>query len=165
MGRTPKVFFVFIFAFPSLLVALTRLGKNVAAAPTDFIFTASRDYSANSSTSAALDLLSTSGTSFTLALGDFSYSQLVPESAWCDYVKSHVGGTFPLELLSDNHEDDGPQWPHRKLCCLPDRLDNITGEYAREYYFDYPVATPLDRFILMLLNHAGRLTLVLPLKR
>lgn len=32
--------------------------------------------------------------------------------------------------------------------CLPDRL-GVTGEYAHKYYFDYPPAAPLARFILI----------------
>ena len=120
------------------------------AASTSFVFTAAGDYSANSFTTASLDLVPGTGASFHLGLGDFSYSQLTPESAWCDYVKSHVGGTFPFELLAGNHEDNGPDGLIENFAaCLPDRIGSITGEYAKEYYFDYPVAAPLARFILI----------------
>lgn len=149
MGRNAKLICsLFISILLPLLTIIVASGKNAAAGSTDFVFTASGDYSANSTTAAGLDLISTSGSSFHLALGDFSYSQLVPESAWCDYVKSHVGATFPFELISGNHEDDGPDGLIENFAaCLPDRLGNITGEYGKEYYFDYPTATPLARFI------------------
>lgn len=151
MGRTRKaIVFLFIAAIPSLLIIPVALGKGVGAAPTSFVFTAGGDFSVNSAVSAGLDLIPTTGASFHLALGDFSYSQLVPESAWCDYVKAHVGGTFPFEIVAGNHEDDGPDGLIENFAaCLPDRLGNITGEYGKEYYFDYPAATPLARFILI----------------
>jgi hypothetical protein len=125
-------------------------GRNVEAAPTSFIFAAAGDHSVNSRTTVSLDLLANSGASFYLALGDMSYSQLVPESAWCDYVKTHVGATFPFEVLAGNHEDNGPDGLIENFStCLPDQLGNIRGEYGKEYYFDYPVSSPIARFILV----------------
>jgi len=132
------------------LLILTNWGKKAEAAPTSFTFAASGDLSVNSRTSASLDLVATSGANFALALGDLSYSQLTPESAWCDYVKSHVSTNFPFELLSGNHEDNGPDGLIENFtACLPDQLGNISGTYGKEYYFDYPGATPIARVILI----------------
>src|SRR5512147_1581375 len=103
MGRSQRVILLSFLGILSLLFIFIALSGKAKAAPTSFVFTAGGDYSANSSTTASLNLIPTTGASFHLALGDFSYSQLVPESAWCDYVKSHVGSTFPFELLSGNH--------------------------------------------------------------
>ena len=150
MGRISRIASFLSLCIVFLALGFLSLGKKAQAISTTFTFTAGGDYSANSSTSASLDLLPTTGASFHLALGDMSYSQLVPESAWCDYVKSHVGTTFPFELLSGNHEDNGPDGLIENFAaCLPDQLGIITGEYAKEYYFDYPPATPLARFILI----------------
>lgn len=90
------------------------------------------------------------GSSFTLAVGDMSYNDITPESAWCDFVQSKVGANHPFQIVMGNHEDDdrvdGFIGEFRK--CLPDRLNSV-GEYAAEYYFDYPSASPLARVIMI----------------
>src|SRR5436309_4945138 len=43
-----------------------------------------------------------------LPIGDFSYSDVTLESSWCNFVKQRMGSSFPVELISGNHEDDGP---------------------------------------------------------
>src|SRR3954451_6770806 len=79
-----------------------------AQAGTPFTFTVAGDYGANANTTAVLNGIAAVNPAFHVAIGDFSYSEVAPESAWCDYVKSKVGPTFPFELLAGNHEDDGP---------------------------------------------------------
>jgi len=55
-----------------------------------------------------------------------------------------MGSSFPVELVSGNHEDDGPDGQIAKFAaCLPDRIGGISGTYGKEYYFDYPVSRPL----------------------
>ncbi len=73
-----------------------------------------------------------------LALGDLSYSGIGTESAWCDYVKSKVGPTFPFQLIAGNHEEDGGEDDHSDnfAACLADRI-GVTGTYDKQYYFDY----------------------------
>lgn len=96
------------------------------------------DYQANSDTSLVLQGIASSSASFNLALGDLSYGALRPETAWCEYVKFYIGAEFPFELLSGNHEDNELKDNiNRFLECLPDRIGNLTGSYAKEYYFDY----------------------------
>ena len=70
-------------------------------------------------------------------VGDFSYSQVTPESAWCSFVKNIVGSSLPFELLTGNHEDDkGSDGFVRKFTeCLPDRL-GVVGDYGVQYYAD-----------------------------
>src|SRR5215212_3049303 len=146
MGRNFKA--VLTLCIGILLLILINWVRKADAAPTSFIFAAAGDHSANSRTTASLDLLANSGASFYLALGDMSYSHLIPESAWCDYIKSHVGTNFPFELLSGNHEDDGPDGLIENFtACLPNQLGNINGDYGKEYYFDSPADAPLARFI------------------
>jgi hypothetical protein len=117
-----------------------------------FSFTAVGDFGASTDTDAVLGAISASGATFTLALGDMSYGALQPESAWCNYVKSHVGSAFPFELLAGNH-DSGRNLSEGNInnfaACLPNRVGSFTGTYAKEYYFDYPASTPLARFILI----------------
>ena len=125
--------------------------QDAAQAATSFIFGAGGDIGANSAASASLTAVANSGASFFLAMGDLSYDEVTPESAWCDYVKQRVGATYPFELIVGNHEETtaGPDgFIDNYAACLPDRL-GMTGIYAHQYYFDYPPAAPLARFILI----------------
>jgi hypothetical protein len=118
--------------------------------PAPFSFGVSGDLGANSNTSAVLNKANTSGLQFFVALGDLSYNEVKPESAWCNYVKDRMGSPFPFELLSGNHEDDGPEGLISKFDdCLPDRIGGLSGTYAKQYYFDYPRTKPTARFILI----------------
>ena len=122
-----------------------------------FVFTAAGDYGAHEKRAGVV--LSginptQSGANFHLALGDLSYAQKKTESDWCDFVKSKVGADFPFEIISGNHEGDGTSQGNfidNYKNCLPHRLVNMTGDYSREYYFDYPDkgvgVKPVARFI------------------
>jgi hypothetical protein len=139
-----------LFGTNYLLKAATR-GQYVQSLPPSFSFTAGGDIGGNSNSSTALDLIAQSGSQFHLAIGDLSYSEISPESAWCSYVKSRVGSTFPFELLSGNHEDGGEIQDgliDNFVQCLPDRLGAV-GTYGKEYYFDYPASSPIARFIMI----------------
>ena len=117
-------------------------------APASFSFGASGDLGATSNTSAVLNAVNSSNLNFFLAVGDLSYSDVTPESSWCNFVKARVGNSFPFELLSGNHEDDGPDGLITRFDdCLPHRLGNLNGTYAKQFYFDYPAGNPLARFI------------------
>src|SRR5690349_3876770 len=92
-----------ISIIPLLLFWNQSAASNQAATGT-FTFTAVGDYAATTNTSAVLDTIAASGAPFHLALGDLSYGAIQPESAWCDYVKSHLGSQFPFELIAGNHD-------------------------------------------------------------
>lgn len=118
------------------------------SAPSSFSFGAAGDLGATGNTSAVLNAVGAANLNFFLAIGDLSYSDVSPESAWCQFVKSRVGSSFPFELVAGNHEDDGPDGLITKFDdCLPHRLGSLTGTYAKQYYFDYPASQPLARFI------------------
>src|SRR6266550_3648509 len=149
-----KYFFFFILVIilsmplfaPKYIVPLLK-----AASSTSFSFTAGGDIGGNSNSSNTLDLIAQSGSSFHLAIGDLSYSEITPESSWCSYVQSRVGSTFPFELVSGNHEDGGEYQDgliDNFVQCLPDRLGAV-GTYGKEYYFDYPASSPIARFVMI----------------
>jgi hypothetical protein len=125
----------------------------VKSEPDSFSFTFAGDYGNTFQTQAVLSSLNprNSGASFHLALGDLSYGKLSPEEAWCDKVKQSVGDDFPFEILAGNHEANEPKGNNidNFVKCLPDKIGNIQGFYGREYYFDYPLAVPMARFILV----------------
>jgi Bacterial Ig domain/Calcineurin-like phosphoesterase len=122
-----------------------------------FTFAAAGDHGANQKTAASLASLDTSGASFYLALGDLDYNQTTTDSAWCDYVHARLptlGPTFPFELVSGNHEEQGALDGYilNSTACLPDRMGSTVGPgsvYGAEYTFDYPESAPLMRVIMI----------------
>jgi hypothetical protein len=87
---------------------------------------------------------------FTLALGDLSYEDDGEEEQWCRFVARRVGSAYPFQLVSGNHEEDGPDGDiDRFVRCLPNRLPGIVGEYGREWYVDQPAVDPLVRVVMI----------------
>jgi hypothetical protein len=74
---------------------------------------------------------------FFLLLGDHSYREIEPESAWCDWAKSYFPPAFPIQTIVGNHEDDGrvDGFIRNFTACIPDRMHSI-GDYGVQYYFD-----------------------------
>ncbi|HEV3309661.1 MAG TPA: metallophosphoesterase, partial [Chloroflexota bacterium] len=121
------------------------------AASTTFSFGAAGDFGAANAVTATLDNMASSNLNFGLALGDLSYNQIQPASAWCTYVHQNIG-SLPFELTSGNHEDGGDVaqgliWDFAS--CLPNQMSNMAGKYGEQYTFDYPVANPIARFIMI----------------
>lgn len=107
------------------------------------------DTGGNSRTTAVVAAARNGGVNAFFNLGDMSYKEVSPESAWCSLI-SQSAGTMPYELLTGNHEDqDGPDgiWSNF-ASCLPDKL-GVTGSYARQYYVDYPAGAPVVRLIML----------------
>jgi len=105
--------------------------------PGAVLFSAAGDHGATSRTDSTLSRMSELGLQFHLALGDLSYDDRTPESAWCDYIKSALGASFPFQLVVGNHEEDSrvDGFIRNFAACLPDRMGAV-GDYATEYYFD-----------------------------
>ena len=152
-------------ATPTLTATLTPTNTvvptpTVTATPTststplplgDFSFGAAGDFGANSNSTATFGVMAHSNLDFVQALGDFSYGEK-SEAGWCTYIHSFFGNTYPFELLSGNHESDGSTYSgliDNFTPCLPDRFGNIQGTYAKRFYYDYPAAKPLVRFIMV----------------
>jgi hypothetical protein len=137
--------FVVAAAIASSLVSIAP-----AAAVTSFSFAASGDLGGNANTTNSLNALATSGADFFLALGDMSYDEVMPESAWCDYVKAKLPAGYPFELVAGNHENSGVNGNidiFRQ--CLPNQISGLNGDYAKEYYVDYPPSQPLVRVVMI----------------
>jgi calcineurin-like phosphoesterase family protein len=137
-------------ACPAVLAAVVWPHARARAATT-VTFAAAGDLGANKNTSAVLNAVAASGSQMFFPMGDLSYSQVTPESAWCNFVHSPLGPNYPVELVTGNHEDnDGPDgFIGNFASCLPDRIGDVQGAYPEEYYFDYPPANPLVRFVMI----------------
>ena len=124
--------------------------------PGPFSFTLTGDIGASTLTTASLQNMASQNSAFTLALGDLSYSQITPESAWCNYIKGIFGENYQFLLEVGNHESPEKSGPDGNIDnftqCMPTHFP-ITGNYGREYYFDYPYGNintpPLARFIML----------------
>jgi len=81
--------------------------------------------------------MATQGSDFFLLLGDLSYAEITPESAWCTWIKGYFPAGYPIEVVAGNHEDDGrvDGFIRDFTPCVPDRM-GATGDYGVEYYFD-----------------------------
>lgn len=117
-------------------------------AGSSFSFASTGRFGRTLDAAATLSRIASSGTNFTLAVGDFSYAGAGSEPAWCSFVTSRVGASYPFELIAGDREDNGPDGLIGNFtACLPDRLGSLTGEYGKQYYFDYPAANPTARLI------------------
>ena len=136
------------------LVAVLHLsssGHATAAAGTSFSFGAAGDFGANDNVTATLTAMANSNLNFAMGLGDLSYNQITPESAWCQYVHQNIG-SLPFELVSGNHEDGGDLQQGligNFTSCMPNQMTGMAGTYGEQYFFDYPAANPLARFIMI----------------
>ena len=122
-----------------------------ASAPVSFSFGAAGDFGASNNVTATLTAMSHSNLSFGLALGDLSYDDITPETAWCQYVRQNIG-SLPFELVSGNHEDGGDMEQGligNFTACMPNQMSGMVGAYGEQYYFDYPATNPLARFIMI----------------
>ena len=119
--------------------------------PGAVVFSAAGDHGATSRTDSTLLRMRDLGLQFHLALGDLSYDDRTPESAWCDYIKSALGSSFPFQLVVGNHEQDSriDGFIRNFAACLPDRMGAV-GDYSTEYYFDI---SGLVRVIMIAADH------------
>lgn len=142
----------------SAVLAATVLVPGLLSAPSlsaladddpSFVFGAAGTLGSSVNAWRTLDRLALGATDFFLALGDLSLNKSESERNWADLVKSRLGVDYPFEVLSGDNEDNGPNGLIDNFAkFLPD-LMNATGVYGKEYYFDYPSAKPLARFILI----------------
>lgn len=75
-----------------------------------------------------------------LLLGDMNYGELPTESAWCDWVHSYLGHTYPFEIVAGNHEEDSREdgFIRQFAACMPDQLNSDLGPggYSVNFSFD-----------------------------
>jgi calcineurin-like phosphoesterase family protein len=152
MSATRSFLLVAILLFSFLLTTIANPVSSAAGSP--FKFAAAGDHGQDVNTNSSLALLASSGANFYLALGDLSYYKVGAEDIWCNIIKSYVGLSFPIELVSGFH-DDGLESSRNDgglidnfVNCLPDHVGS-TGVYGKEYYFDYPSSGPLVRIIMV----------------
>ena len=117
-------------------------------APASFTFGAAGDFEFDKSFKATAAAVKDQNPDFLIALGDFSYHG--QERQWCEHWKDVVDYD-PVVLITGNHDSgedgSGDINEYVRHCSFP--LGSWTGEYGKQYYFDYPAIKPLARFILV----------------
>lgn len=121
---------------------------------THFTFAAAGDFGGPGSIDsiALVQRARTAGMSFLLALGDLGYT--ANEAAWCGQMKRYVP---ELLIIAGSHDDGEMQGGNLSKyitsCPYPWSSPPVPGVgtpgYGFEYYFDYPAAKPLARFVLI----------------
>ncbi|GAA2024630.1 hypothetical protein GCM10009819_04500 [Agromyces tropicus] len=125
-------------------------GRAEPAPPSSVMFTAAGDIGMTGESAATLADVRRLDPDVHFALGDLSYGEVGTEREWCEFVARQVGGTVPFELLSGNHESDGANGDIGAFAeCLPNRVDGLVGDYARQYRVDLPAGSPLVRFVMI----------------
>lgn len=121
-------------------------GMSVEATEDGFTFGAAGDFGFDGE--AQTTMANAAGLDFFFALGDFSYDETTEEN-WCNTFESYVGDGRVI-LVVGNHDSGesggGNINEYIKYCDFGLGVP-LTGDYGKEYYFDYPATNPLARFI------------------
>lgn len=159
-SRTRTIFslttaLIVILATVIALFAFVHSDKKIHAqnlAGSGFSFTAAGDYSQTNYTTANLNYIAKSGAKFNLGLGDFSYNPSTSAAAWSSYAKNLLPANFPFEIVGGDHDSSDMK---AYAADLPNHIGQISGTYAKQYYFDYPSGAPLARLILISPSESG----------
>lgn len=134
-----------------LLVLIAGLSSPAAAPAQSFTFGAAGDFEFGKPFKATAAAVKAQNPNFLIALGDFSYGG--KERDWCRVWKQEVDYQ-PVVLITGNHDSGeegksaGDINEYVKHCPFPFG-SFLTGNYGKQYYFDYPANAPLARFILV----------------
>jgi hypothetical protein len=145
--------FLSLLVIASSLLLLVPPGKSARATSASFGFSVAGDYGQTKNTTATLGaigrLAKSGAVNFHLGLGDLNYNYpTVSAPQWSSYVKGYVPSTLPFEIIAGEH-DKGDLDQLAVSPNFPDTIGDVSGTYAKEYYFDYPPppSAPLARFI------------------
>ncbi len=132
------------------ITGLEEPSKTSAPGSGTIVFASGGDHTNNSIFQAALDSLGATGLDFYFAVGDLGFTGVGNERSWCENIRAKLGSSFPFQLLSGNHDQDGSAdgWIGNYVQWCPDHM-NSTGTYGSQYYFDYPKTSPLVRVIAL----------------
>ncbi|MET4097347.1 metallophosphoesterase [Arthrobacter sp. UYCu712] len=112
-------------------------------------FTAQGDVGVGPGAKKVLDVIAGLNPRLNLALGDFGYKAGL-EKEFCGMVTGKLGGDFPYQLITGNHESNGEDGDIEKYVrCLPNKLPGLEGTYGTQWRADVPEQNPVVRFILV----------------
>jgi hypothetical protein len=117
---------------------------------TTFTFAAAGDFTLGAGFKATAGAVKATNPAFLLGLGDFSYEK-GGEASWCKHWIKELAYPNVL-LIAGNHdtgESGGGNIDDYITHCGQPFKDDIKGVYGRQYYFDFPAAAPLARFIMI----------------
>lgn len=150
MNRAFEIFAVaaalLFTAFAGTVVVL------VTPAPTPMAgtvtFAAAGDYGFSLDAQSVMTSMGGAGLDFVLGLGDLPYTE-TSEVSWCNFFESKVGDGRVI-LIAGNHdtgESSGGNINTLRQHCNFGIDAPLTGDYGKEFYFDFPRVGPLMRII------------------
>lgn len=111
-----------------------------------FTFGAAGDFSTGANFLSTLDAIKTANVDLMLALGDLAYEDK-KEDWWCEQWRNRTSLSDLLIVAGSSDVDNGGTiQPYVQAC--PSFLP-VTGVAGIQYYLDFPVGTPLARFIMI----------------
>jgi 3',5'-cyclic AMP phosphodiesterase CpdA len=138
-----------IRAWLLVVAVVASIGPATAQAPPSFTFGAAGDFNFDDNFKATAAAVKAQNPDFLLALGDLSYD--AHERQWCEFWKQEVKYN-PVLIIAGNHdsgENAGGNINEYVKFCPFTLASSLTGDYGKQYYFDYPPTAPLARFILV----------------
>jgi hypothetical protein len=127
--------------------AMLLPGPSAAAPPGSFSFGVAGDFAYGSASQSTMAVAGGAGLDFFLVTGDTTYGQ-TNESNWCNAFHAQVPKVILTAGNHDTGENSGADLDTIMAACPYNLTEPMTGNYGREYYFDYPASGPLARFIL-----------------
>jgi hypothetical protein len=142
-----KLLLLFIaLALPLALFSVQQEQDNRSKAQSaSFSFAAGGDFGLDNNFTSSINAISSSGVNFLFALGDLSYSG-GSEQQWCNSIKAKIPNVIVIAGNHDVGESSGGDINQYRQHC-PFTLGSLSGDYGKQYYFDYPQGAPLARFI------------------
>jgi 3',5'-cyclic AMP phosphodiesterase CpdA len=127
-----------------------------AQPPAPFTFGVAGDFTLENNFKATVSKVKETKQELLLALGDLSYKS-DGEQEWCgEWAKAPAFKN--VMLVAGNHDTDedpgGDIADYVQYCGTPSGV-SIQGQYGLQYYFDYPPAAPLARFIMLIPGIGG----------
>lgn len=132
------------WAATAAALTATVVATSVASGAVEFRFGAAGDFGTGNSFRATVHAVQHHNPDFMIALGDLTQSA-TGEEGWCRYWKDYLT-TTRLLILSGNHDTGIDRYV--AFCGNP-FASAIDGLYPWQYYFDYPSARPIARFIMV----------------
>jgi hypothetical protein len=130
-----------------ILAMVTFLFSAASVKAQTFTFGAAGDFSTGSNFEATVGQVAAHNPDFMIALGDFAYAPV--EQEWCNVWKAQYQNILLIVGNHDSGESSGGLLNKFVQFCPYTLSTPFTGKYGKEYYFDYPAANPIARFILI----------------
>lgn len=96
-----------------------------------------------------LNSIKNANMNFFLHVGDFTSDTTPGATDFSSFVRSIVGEDYPYQIVAGDWDAVNV---NKYITGLPNKMQNIKGSYAKNYYFDYPAQGPVVRVFMIAPN-------------